>query len=123
MGSAIGTDIIKTWLRRLKISISQQTEQVRITPWPQVTPNEQRIATRIKVVITGEISDLLGNIMNQSGHIPITDSAPSNTRLNEDTMKIIEANAIVEESAKDKFPDLPSTTMQTSKTETSLLSE
>jgi len=96
---------------------------VRITPWPQVTPNEQRIATRIKVVITGEISDLLGNIMNQSGHIPITDSAPSNTRLNEDTMKIIEANAIVEESAKDKFPDLPSTTMQTSKTETSLLSE
>jgi len=61
--------------------------------------------------------------MNQSGHIPITDSAPSNTGLNEDTMKIIEANAIVEESAKDKFPDLPSTTMQTSKTETSLLSE
>jgi division protein CdvB (Snf7/Vps24/ESCRT-III family) len=69
----------------------------------------------------GEISDLLGNIMNESGHIPITDIAPSNSGLNEDTMKIIEeASAIVEESMKDKFPDLPSTTMQTSKTEVSL---
>jgi division protein CdvB (Snf7/Vps24/ESCRT-III family) len=36
-------------------------------------------------------------------------------------MKIIEeASAIVEESMKDKFPDLPSATMQTSKTEVSL---
>jgi division protein CdvB (Snf7/Vps24/ESCRT-III family) len=37
-------------------------------------------------------------------------------------MKIIEeASTIVEESMKDKFPDLPSTTtMQTSKTEASL---
>ena len=47
---------------------------------------------------------------------------PSDSGLNEDTMKIIEeASVIVEESMKDKFPDLPSTTMQTSKTETSLL--
>ena len=69
----------------------------------------------------GEISDLLGNIMNESGHIPITDIASSNSELNEDTMKIIEeASAIVEESMKDKFPDLPSATMQTSKTEVSL---
>jgi division protein CdvB (Snf7/Vps24/ESCRT-III family) len=67
----------------------------------------------------GEISDLLGNIMNDSGHIPTTDIAPSNPGLNEDTMKIMEeANAIVEESMKDKFPDLPlTTTTQTSKTE------
>ena len=70
----------------------------------------------------GEISDLLGNIMNESGHIPITDIASSNSGLNEDTMKIIEeASATVEESMKDKFPDLPSSTMQTTKTEASLL--
>ena len=42
--------------------------------------------------------------------------------LNEDAMKIMEeASTIVEESMKDKFPDLPSTTtMQTNKTEASL---
>ncbi len=70
----------------------------------------------------GEISNLLGNIMNESGHIPTADIAPSSPELNEDTMKIIEeASTIVEESMKDKFPDLPSTaTMQTSKTEASL---
>lgn len=70
----------------------------------------------------GEISNLLGNIMNESGHIPTADIAPSNSGLNEDAMKIIEeASTIVEESMKDKFPDLPSTTtMQTSKTEASL---
>src|SRR5690348_7466207 len=72
----------------------------------------------------GEISNLLGNIMNESGHIPTADIAPSNSGLNEEAMKIIEeASTIVEESMKDKFPDLPSsttTTMQTSKTEASL---
>jgi division protein CdvB (Snf7/Vps24/ESCRT-III family) len=69
----------------------------------------------------GEISDLLGSIMNESGRIPITDIA-RDSGLNEDTMKIIEeASAIVEESMKDKFPDLPSTIMQTSKTEASLV--
>ena len=69
----------------------------------------------------GEISDLLGNIMNESGHIPITDIAPSNSGLNEDTMKIIEEASAIVESMKDKFPDLPSTTMQATKTEASLL--
>ena len=71
----------------------------------------------------GEISNLLSNIMNESGHIPTADIAPSNSGLNEEAMKIIEeASTIVEESMKDKFPDLPSTaaTMQTSKTEASL---
>ena len=68
-----------------------------------------------------EISDLLGSIMNESGRIPITDIAPSDSGLNEDTTKIIEeASAIVEESMKDKFLDLPSTIMQTRKTEASL---
>ena len=70
----------------------------------------------------GEISNLLGDIMNGSGHIPTADIAPSNSGMNEEAMKIIEeASTIVEESMKDKFPDLPSTTtMQTSKTEASL---
>jgi hypothetical protein len=61
--------------------------------------------------------------MNESGHIPTADIAPSSPDLNEEAMKIIEeASTIVEESMKDKFPDLPSTTttMQTSKTEASL---
>jgi division protein CdvB (Snf7/Vps24/ESCRT-III family) len=70
----------------------------------------------------GEISALLGDIMNGSGHIPTADIAPSNLGFNEEAMKIIEeASTIVEESMKDKFLDLPSTTtMQTSKTEASL---
>ena len=70
----------------------------------------------------GEISNLLGDIVNGSGYIPTADIAPRNSGMNEDTMKIIEeASTIVEESMKDKFPDLPSTTTtQTSKTEASL---
>jgi division protein CdvB (Snf7/Vps24/ESCRT-III family) len=70
----------------------------------------------------GEISNLLGSIMNESGHIPTADIAPNSPGLSEDAMKIIEeASTIVEESMKDKFPDLPSTaTMQSNKTEASL---
>jgi division protein CdvB (Snf7/Vps24/ESCRT-III family) len=46
--------------------------------------------------------------------------APSSPGLNEDAVKIIEeASAIVEESMKEKFPDLPST-VQSRKTEASL---
>jgi division protein CdvB (Snf7/Vps24/ESCRT-III family) len=68
----------------------------------------------------GQISDLLGNIMTDSGHIPTTEIA-AGTGLNEDAMKIIEeASTIVEESVKEKFPDLPTSTMQTRKTEASL---
>ncbi len=68
-----------------------------------------------------EISDLLGNIMNESRHIPSAEIAPNDSVLNEDATKIIEeASALVEESMKEKFPDLPSGTMQTSKTEASL---
>ncbi len=68
----------------------------------------------------GQISDLLGSIMNESGHIPTADLAPSSPGLNEDAVKIIEeASAVVEESMKEKFPDLPST-VQSRKTEASL---
>lgn len=51
-GSAIGTDIIKRWLTRPKISISQHTTEVSIVPWPQIT-SESWIATRIKVENNG----------------------------------------------------------------------
>jgi len=69
----------------------------------------------------GQISDLLGNIMTDSGHIPSAEIAAGSTALNEDAMKIIEeASAIVEENMKEKFPDLPTTTMKTRKTEASL---
>jgi division protein CdvB (Snf7/Vps24/ESCRT-III family) len=69
----------------------------------------------------GQISDLLGNIMTDSGHIPTAEIAAGSTGLNEDAMKIIEeASAIVEENMKEKFPDLPTNTMKTRKTEASL---
>src|SRR6478609_2558501 len=44
----------------------------------------------------GQISDLLGNIMTDSGHIPTAEIAAGSTGLNEDAMKIIEeASSIV----------------------------
>lgn len=55
-----------------------------------------------------QISDLLGNIVADSGQLPNTEI--NNVKLvSEDSMKIIEeATAIVEQSMKEKFPDLPS---------------
>src|SRR5215217_342098 len=68
----------------------------------------------------GQISDLLGSIMAYSGQIPSTEIGAS-TGLNEDSMKIIEeASAIVEQNMKDKFPDLPSGTVESQKSEASL---
>jgi division protein CdvB (Snf7/Vps24/ESCRT-III family) len=68
----------------------------------------------------GQISDLLGSIMADSGQIPSTEIGAS-TGLNEDSMKIIEeASAIVEQNMKDKFPDLPSGTVESQKSEASL---
>jgi division protein CdvB (Snf7/Vps24/ESCRT-III family) len=68
----------------------------------------------------GQISDLLGSIMADSGQIPTTEIGAS-TGLNEDSMKIIEeASAIVEQNMKDKFPDLPSGTVESQKSEASL---
>jgi division protein CdvB (Snf7/Vps24/ESCRT-III family) len=58
----------------------------------------------------GQISDLLGSIMTESGQIPSTTAAPeiTGTGLNEEAMKIIEeATAVIEENTKNKFPDLP----------------
>src|ERR687889_1031100 len=68
----------------------------------------------------GQISDLLGSIMADSGQIPSTEIGAS-TGLNEDSMKIIEeASAIVEQNMKDKFPDLPSGPVESQKSEASL---
>jgi division protein CdvB (Snf7/Vps24/ESCRT-III family) len=68
----------------------------------------------------GQISDLLGSIMADSGQIPTADIGAS-TGLNEDSMKIIEeASAIVEQNMKDKFPDLPSGPVESQKSEASL---
>jgi len=55
-----------------------------------------------------QISDILGNIVADSGQLPNTEI--NNVKLvSEDSMKIIEeATAIVEQSMKEKFPDLPS---------------
>ena len=68
----------------------------------------------------GQISDLLGSIMADSGQIPTAEITGS-TGLNEDSMKIIEeASAIVEQNMKDKFPDLPTSTIESRKNEASL---
>ncbi|MEO9295255.1 MAG: Snf7 family protein [Nitrososphaera sp.] len=54
-----------------------------------------------------QISDLLGNIMTDSGQIP-NGEIGGFTGYNEDTSKIMEeASAIVEMNMKNKFPDLP----------------
>ena len=56
----------------------------------------------------GQISELLGNIMTDSGQIPNSEIANFNT-INEDTSQIMEeASAVVEMNMKNKFPDLPS---------------
>ena len=57
----------------------------------------------------GQISELLGNIMTDSGQIPSSEIASFNSA-NEDTAEIMEeASAVVEMNMKNKFPDLPST--------------
>jgi division protein CdvB (Snf7/Vps24/ESCRT-III family) len=56
----------------------------------------------------GQISELLGTIMTDSGQIPNSEIANFNT-INEDTSQIMEeASAVVEMNMKNKFPDLPS---------------
>jgi division protein CdvB (Snf7/Vps24/ESCRT-III family) len=56
----------------------------------------------------GQISDLLSNIMNDSSQIPNTEITGTGM-ISEDSMKILEdASMVVEQSMKDKFPDLPS---------------
>ena len=61
----------------------------------------------------GQISELLGNIITDSGHIP-NNEMETVTGFNEDTARIMdEASAVVEMNMKNKFPDLPSTTSST----------
>jgi division protein CdvB (Snf7/Vps24/ESCRT-III family) len=71
----------------------------------------------------GKITDILNGIMNESGQIPQTTEIPGNSNsLGEDAMKIIEeASAIVEQNMKDKFPDLPNTTIDAKVTESNSL--
>src|SRR5919201_5258290 len=61
----------------------------------------------------GQISELLGNIITDSGQIP-NNEIGTVTGFNEDTARIMEeASAVVEMNTKNKFPDLPSTTSST----------
>jgi division protein CdvB (Snf7/Vps24/ESCRT-III family) len=63
----------------------------------------------------GQISELLGNIMTNSGQIPNSEIANFNT-INEDTAQIMEeASAVVEMNMKNKFPDLPSPNLAAAK--------
>jgi division protein CdvB (Snf7/Vps24/ESCRT-III family) len=57
----------------------------------------------------GQISDLVGGIMSESGQIASNELSSSGVvELNEDSMKIIEeASSLIEENTKRKFPDLP----------------
>jgi len=60
----------------------------------------------------GQISDLLSNIMNDSSQIPNTEISGT-AMISEDSMKILEeASMVVEQSMKDKFPDLPSSSAE-----------
>ena len=69
----------------------------------------------------GQISDLLSTIMNDSSQIPNSEISGT-AMISDDSMKILdEASMIVEQSMKDKFPDLPSSSeIETERTETSI---
>jgi len=71
----------------------------------------------------GKITDILNGIMNESGQIPQTSEITGNTNsISEDAMKIIEeASAIVEQSMKDKFPDLPNNNIESKTAESNQL--
>ncbi len=71
----------------------------------------------------GKITDILNGIMNESGQIPQASEISGNTNsISEDAMKIIEeASAIVEQSMKDKFPDLPNNNIESKTAESNQL--
>jgi division protein CdvB (Snf7/Vps24/ESCRT-III family) len=71
----------------------------------------------------GKITDILNGIMNDSGQIPTASEINGNTgSVSEDALKIIEeASAIVEQNMKDKFPDLPNTSLDNKLSEGSSL--
>lgn len=67
-----------------------------------------------------QISNSLNSILLESGQMPTTEINSFSGGLTEESMRILEeASAIVEESMKDKFPDLPSNVSRETKTETS----
>ena len=57
----------------------------------------------------GQISELLGGIMSESGQMPTAElGGVTESELNEESMKILEeASALLEVKTKSKFPDLP----------------
>jgi division protein CdvB (Snf7/Vps24/ESCRT-III family) len=60
----------------------------------------------------GQISELLGNIITDSGQMPNAEIGTI-TNSNDDTLRIMEeASAVVEMNMKNKFPDLPTTNTQ-----------
>ena len=69
----------------------------------------------------GQISDLMSTIMNDSSQMPNTEISGTGM-ISEDSMKILEeASMVVEQSMKDKFPDLPSSSdIDQEKTEASI---
>ncbi|HET6590690.1 MAG: Snf7 family protein [Candidatus Nitrosocosmicus sp.] len=71
----------------------------------------------------GKITDILNGIMNDSGQIPTASEINGNTgSVSEDALKIIEeASAIVEQNMKDKFPDLPNSSLDNKLSESSSL--
>ena len=71
----------------------------------------------------GKITDILNGIMNDSGQIPTASEINGNTgSVSEDALKIIEeASAIVEQNMKDKFPDLPTSGMDSKISESNSL--
>ena len=61
----------------------------------------------------GQISELLGNIITDSGQMPNAEIGTI-TNTNDDTLRIMEeASAVVEMNMKNKFPDLPTTSTPT----------
>jgi division protein CdvB (Snf7/Vps24/ESCRT-III family) len=61
----------------------------------------------------GQISELLGNIITDSGQMPNSEIGTI-TNSNDDTLRIMEeASAVVEMNMKNKFPDLPTSNTQT----------
>lgn len=66
----------------------------------------------------GQISELLGNIITDSGQMPNAEIGTI-TNTNDDTLRIMEeASAVVEMNMKNKFPDLPTTSTPAKSLET-----
>src|SRR6478609_11039555 len=114
-------DSAKLALEQIQLRLNTITELgdvvVTLTPAMSVIKNIQGGLTSMMPEAGqsfGKITDILNGIMNESGQIPQTSEITGNTNsISEDAMKIIEeASAIVEQSMKDKFPDLPNNNIE-----------